>query len=292
MMGGRKGAFAKVRRVTLLPRRYGFSSDKLRSRLREMTSKLHRLEITPTIPVTGRTLECHPELRSELETVDPAIHGYRHVAYSSLSPHEQARDLDTARQVFTNHGLPVRGFRAPYLRANEATREILKERGFSYDSSAACLAVLDDALGGDARRLASLRYGELRNGPVFLPDLVNGLVELPVSLPDDEILVDGLGIVNSETIARILRRMVEAAYAQGSLLVLQIHPERFPIFADAVTRIGHLASDLGAWRATLSEIAERCVRDTFRREHPFVLAITGDVDAATLGDFASRLWGR
>src|SRR6267143_2367396 len=117
-----KGFRGSARSASLLPRRYGLGPERLRSRLREMTAVLDRYEATPTLPVTANTLARHPGIAKELRSVDPAIHGYRHVAYSSLTEEQQARDLDAAVTVFRHHDLPARGFRAPYLAAGETTR--------------------------------------------------------------------------------------------------------------------------------------------------------------------------
>lgn len=292
MRQAQKGFGGTLRRLSLLPRRYGISSFKVRTRLREMIELLQRLEVTPTIPITAQTLERHPELRSELGTVDPAVHGYRHVAYARMSPSEQGRDLEAARRIFANHGLATRGFRAPYLAANETTRELLRGAGFLYDSSRPTFVLPNgDSLFARAHKVAARRYSLVPRVPATIT-VDDGLVQIPVALPDDEILVDGLGVTNPETIARILDRMLDATCTHGSLLVLQVHPERFRMFADGIEHVAKRARDLGAWQAPLSEIAEHTVRNGGGEGLPFVLAVTGDLDAATLGDFASRLWGR
>jgi peptidoglycan/xylan/chitin deacetylase (PgdA/CDA1 family) len=257
-----------------------------------MIGFLHQLDITPTIPITALTLERHPEFRTELGTVDPAVHGYCHVAYAAMTPGEQERDLDSARRVFASHGLPTRGFRAPYLAANETTRHLLSKAGFLYDSSTPRFVIpRDDELFVKAQRVAALRYGDAIEAsiPVRVTD---GVVELPVALPDDEILVDGLGVTSSATIARVLDRMVDTACEERFPLVLQMHPERFSLFAEALKRVAKRAADLGAWQATLSQIAGRTARAGSVGSSPFAFAITGDLDAATLWDFAPRLGGR
>jgi peptidoglycan/xylan/chitin deacetylase (PgdA/CDA1 family) len=255
-----------------------------------MIDLLQRLDITPTIPVAARTLERHPEFRLELEQVDPAIHGYRHVAYADMTRAEQEQDLHAARGVFKRHGLPVRGFRAPYLAANSTTRELLAKAGFLYDSSVACIATAaGDSLFHEAQRAAARRYAGVSVGTANVT-VADGLVEIPVALPDDEILVDGLAITNPETLTRVMDRMLDAAYAQSSALVLQIHPERFPLFAIAIEHVSRRAAEFGAWRAPLSEIAHHAARAGVNGSSSFVFAVSGDLDAASLGDFASRLW--
>ena len=286
-----KGLPGTLRRISSIPRRYGVRAAKMQQRLRGMIDLLQSLEITPTIPITARTLERHPEFGSELRAVDSAVHGYHHVAYAEMTPTEQQRDLDSARQVFVRHGFPVRGFRAPYLSANGTTRELLSKAGFLYDSSEPrVMSAPDDPLMLRAQHLAALRYTD-QDGSAHVT-CRDGLVEIPVSLPDDEILVDGLGITSSETITRVFDRMFDVACTERSALVLQIHPERFPLFVDAVRHISRRAADSGAWKASLSEIADRTARAGESRKASFTLAVTGDLDAATLWDFASRLWER
>jgi polysaccharide deacetylase len=287
MRRAQKGVGGTLRRLSLIPRRYGLTSGRMRTRLRGMVDLLHHLDMTPTIPITAETLERHPELQSDLGTVDPAIHGYRHVAYASMSASEQRRDLDAARRVFARYGLPTHGFRAPYLAANETTRQLLSKAGFRYDSSTPHFVFpLGDDLSVEARRMAESRYGTGLLTPISV-SVANGLVELPVALPDDEIIVDGLGVTNPETITRVFDRMLDSACVGRSPLILQIHPERFPLFADALRHVAQRAKDLGASRGCLSEIADRAVRYSADRSS-FFFAVTGDLDTATLWDFASR----
>jgi hypothetical protein len=287
-----KGVAGTLRRLSLLPRRYGLTSARMRTRLRGMVDLLQRLDITPTVPITAETLNHHPELLSELGTVDPAVHGYRHVAYARMNAAEQERDLDAARNVFAKYGLPTRGFRAPYLAANETTRRLLSEAGFRYDSSTPRFVLpLGDDLSVEAQRLAASRYGAGSQTSISV-SVANGLVEIPVALPDDEIIVDGLGVTNPVTIERMLGRMLDSSCVGRSPLILQIHPERFPLFADALRRVAKRADDLGAWSACLSEIADRASRHGADDRSSFIFAVTGDLDATTLWDFGARFWGR
>lgn len=261
-----------------------------------MAAMLHRLEVTPTIPVTAGILERHPKLLSDLEAVDLAVHGYRHVPYAALRIEEQESDLASAQEVFDRFGLPARGFRAPYLSANAATLDLLRARGFQFDSSSSYFALgPEHPISRVALPAATFRYGLLPTVP-SVPVRLAGLVELPVALPDDEILVDSLGISNTEVLARTLLGMVDAAHATGSLLALQMHPERYRLIANALARAVVHARDLGAWCASLAEIAERVppngMAGDWRNGSPFALVVSGDLDAVTLGDYATRFWGR
>ena len=290
-----KGVLDSVRRAALLPRRYGLRPERIRSRLREMSAALRRFDITPTVPVTAITLDRHPSIAADLAGLDVAIHGYRHIAYSGRPAASQARDLDAARASFSRHGIESRGFRAPYLLADATTSRLLRERGFAFDSSTPHFVLpLDHPMASDALRLATSRYGEIPKGPAN-PELQDGLVELPVALPDDEILVDGLGITNPATLGRVLDSMLGAACSTGSLLVLQAHPERFHLLREAIESLLGQATDRGAWKASLSEVAAWLSREGVRplrwpEGHSWALSVSGDLDAVAIDDFLQRAW--
>jgi hypothetical protein len=290
-----KGFRGSIRRATVLPERYSLGPSRIRSRLTEMADCLRRWDAVPTIPATASALDRHPEIVREIAGVDVAIHGYRHVAYANRPRAEQAADLDRAVESFTRHGLRSHGFRAPYLRADGTTIELLQERRFLFDSSA-CRFLLPEGhpLAAEAMRLAALRYPGVTRGPL-LPEARGALAEVPVALPDDEILVDGLGITNPATLAGVFSAMFQTAKASGSLLVLQVHPERFHLCFEAVTGVLKEATELGAWKATLSEVAtwtlKRGGAGGWPDGRPMALSVTGDLDAVSLGDFPRRLWG-
>jgi len=298
MTGGKsgKGLGGTVRRAALLPQRYGLSPEKVRTRLREMAALTARWEVTPTVPATAIILDRHPGIAKELAAMDPAIHGHRHIPYAGLPASDQAKDLDAARATFARHGLPARGFRAPYLSASDTTLRLLRERAFTFDSSAAKYVLPEnDPLSKEAIRLTETRYGRVQRG-VALPRTEGDLVELPIALPDDEILADGLGIRNGATLQGIFERMMAATHDAGSLLVFQIHPERFPLFSEPIGEVLARAHDLGAWCASLSEVASWVLKNPaeptrWPKGHSMALAVTGDLDAVSLGDFARRVVG-
>src|SRR3972149_1344580 len=214
MTGGKsgKGLGGTVRRAPPLPQRYVLSPEKVRTRLREMAALTGRWDVTPTVPATAIILDRHPGIAKELAAMDPAIHGYRHIPYAGLPAADQAKDLDAARATFARHGLPARRFPAPYLSASDTTRRLLRERAFTFDSSAAKFVLPEsDPLSKEAIRLAETRYGRVQRG-VALPRTEGDLVELPIALPAAEILAGGLGIRSAATLQEILGRMLAATH--------------------------------------------------------------------------------
>src|SRR6267143_417885 len=254
--GPAKGVLATIRRAVLISRRYGVSPSRMHSRLEEFSGFLEQWGVTATIPVTGIVLRRHPEFSRALGEFDVAVHGYRHVPYSSLSPAELARDLDAAMQVFRSNGFEPRGFRAPYLRSNRDVHRVLSKYGLVYDSSSPRFDLLPGhPTYSSALALAMLRYdGEVTH--LHRPQNPGPPLEIPVSLPDDEILIDGLGISRVSVLSSVYENMLERTRETGDLLVLQIHPERFRLCRDALGNLLEDAVDDGAWMATLSEVAK------------------------------------
>ncbi len=279
----------------MLPIRYGLGGYLIKRRLELLAQCLNRWDLTPTIPTTAVVLERHPEVKKAMNSFDLAVHGFRHVAYDRLSPAEQTRDIDAALAVFRKMELPIRGFRAPYLRPNGSTRGILAERRFLFDSSGARFELPDShPVTSSAIALTHTRYGS-RAGHDKIELLGANLVEIPVSLPDDEILTDGLLISQPSALWSVYRAMLDNVRATGRLLVLQVHPERFHLLEGTVRQILVRAADDSAWMASLSEIAAwvHTTRGAARWPNgsPYAVAVTGDLDAVTMGDFAFRLIG-
>jgi hypothetical protein len=83
-------------------------------------------------------------------------------------------------------------------------------------------------------------------------------VEIPVSLPEDEMLVDRLGIKDEKRIAGIWQDILKESHARGELFTLQLHPERILSCQRALSEVLGQAQALSplVWVATLREIAE------------------------------------
>jgi len=284
----------KVRRVAMLPARYGLGPERMGRRIERMVAFMNRWEMRPTIPVTASVLDRYPGVISSLKGADLAIHGYHHRSYAGMSVEEQAADLDAAISAFGRHGLVAEGFRAPYLATNPATFRLLRSRRFVYDSSIPEFYLADgDSISHQAEQLADMRYGRRSSVPPSKKDGF-GLTELRVALPDDEILVDGLGVRTSPALTRVLTAMVERAQTSGGHLILQIHPERFHILSDALHSVLDGATEHGAWKASLAEAAAWILLGKGGPGHwpdgrPYALSVTGDLDALSLADFASRV---
>jgi hypothetical protein len=106
------------------------------------------------------------------------------------------------------------------------------------------------------------------------PRLLDGIVDIPVALPDDEILLDRLRFDIDERTAELLH-VLELTYERGELFTMQVHPERIPELAGP---IGAVLADARARRpavyiARLDEIADWWLR---RARFQLAVARTGD----------------
>ena len=257
-----KGWRTAWERGMAIARQLGPTETRMARTLTAYLNLLADFDVRPTFPTPATVVARHPRLIAYLHAqgAEIAIHGDVHVDMQALSPEEQRRHIRQAVARFRAHGLPVHGFRAPYLRWNPTLLEALREINV-YDSS---LAVYWDAVptldtfAHQRMRRVLLFYGAQTLSPWPLyPVQQQGVLRLPVSLPDDEMLVDRLGWRDSAAIAGVWHHMLTTTHRQGGLLVLQLHPERFFTCADALRQVLIAARTLRppVWITTMQAVA-------------------------------------
>ncbi len=287
----------RFRRALMLPRRYGLTSKRFLRNLKDMVALLKRRGVVATFPMTVTVLERHLELANMLNGMDMAVHGFRHRDISHLDTASQASIMKVATERFRSFGLEATGFRAPYLRWSESTIEAAAATGFLYDSSMpagwSCGTELDSRT--DVK-IALAAYG-IEAISTHSPSLRGKLIEMPVALPDDEILIDRLGVTEFEGLSRAMTAMADSAILSSGHLVLQLHPERFHFFGEALDNMLDHAFSKRAWVAPLRDVAKWWLKRTpdgprWPDSASCALTISGDIDAVTLGDFVVRRLGR
>jgi peptidoglycan/xylan/chitin deacetylase (PgdA/CDA1 family) len=216
--------------------------------------------------------------------IEFAVHGYIHTDYKTVSAKEQDRHFQKAIDTFKAHRIPFVGFRAPFLRISHKTTEVLKNLGFHYDSSHSIYwdVIKQNGCSPHARReydrLISFYQAQSSQDYLSLPRFINGLVEIPVSFPDDEAMVDRLSMKDAKEMTQIWLAILQQTYERGELFTIQLHPERISLCASALEDTLQEAKRLKPpiWIATLSEIAE-----WWREKNSFGL----QVDAAGNGRY-------
>jgi hypothetical protein len=213
-----------------------------------------------TLPVTAAAGRRNPSVIARFAAlgIEFAVHGYTHVDHRELSAEDQEQQLRRAREDLEAIGVRVRGFRAPYLRANDATIRAVRRTGLTYDSSQAFHWPIDDEIQTEAYRrgLEFCSAVPAAEYPV-VPWSEDGVVRIPCCLPDDEAIVDRLGL--SPAVAdELWVSMLDATAKSGELFVLALHPERIETCRSGVLAVLEAAQRWHPriWLARLDEVAD------------------------------------
>jgi peptidoglycan/xylan/chitin deacetylase (PgdA/CDA1 family) len=273
-------------------RTFGLTAERFDRILREYEALLHRHRVSATFPTTTVTLLRHPAIMRRLAQsgIELAVHGLRHVDHSALDLESQSEQMARARWLFQERGFSVEGFRCPYLRWNEHTRDAARGAGFSYVSN-------ETFFWGPFARDAVRRLYRVSGAPrtSSLPFTADGILEIPPTVPDDCLLAERLHLP-ADTIAGMWGQMLKDICAKGELLVLQLHPASFRRCARALSTLLHEAgADGRIWITTLAEVASwwRRKRDFEAHAVPAdgALEVTVRAPSAavfTLGDLSAR----
>ncbi|HDD24503.1 MAG TPA: DUF2334 domain-containing protein [Chloroflexi bacterium] len=267
-----KGPTAALSRIGAIGRRYGWTPARMHRALARFADVLRRFDGRATFPITAVAVARHPDgiaryqnqEQDQEQRIEFAVHGYTHVDYSLFTEDEQIAHLRRARQILAQVGIEPTGFRSPYLQWNSDLYTALEATGFSYVSNqpiawdvVSVPSFSHSRAIQDAYRLAMAFYDPwFADERLSLPRLVGGLVEIPVSLPDDEILIDRLH-GGPDLLREVWGYILSHTYRRGELFTLQLHPERIALCADGLVSILSQAHSLSppVWMARLDEIA-------------------------------------
>ncbi|MCJ2557190.1 MAG: polysaccharide deacetylase family protein [Candidatus Thermoplasmatota archaeon] len=306
-----RGGFGRLGRAFSVIRNYGFSSHRLEESLDSFREFLQDNDCPATFACPSALLRRSEDLVGFLKEFDVAIHGMEHIDYRNVTAERIGSDLRQAISDFESVGLNPSGFRAPYLRWNRDMITALARSGLAYDSSSSVfwnVGGRDLASQKEVRKVLDFYSSEYEVDAPSLPRIEDGVVRLPVSLPDDEMLIERLAIARPEELLAYWLEMLKKSYERSELLVLQVHPERFPICEEA---LGHLLEEVrkrNIWNATLGEVASWWTerneavsaegdvtkngglvdKGLWPQDHQSAFCLTGDIDAMSVGDFLRR----
>ncbi len=259
-----RGLRNSVARGLQVGTRFGLTAVKMERRLAAYADLVGQYGAYPSLPITAAVLDRNPHVARRLldKGVELCVHGLVHNDLSRLDRDIQKQQIEEAIGLFRKHDIDFSGFRSPYLRYNDATLNVIEECGFEYDSNLPFYWEPPDSF----RHLTGLESDGLERGLLFykpvkypqdrsLPRFTGGLVELPVSLPDDEILLDRMGWAPPK-IGEIWQEVASMALDRGELFTVQLHPERMLLLRDSLKQVLDFAkSKNDFWIATMGEIA-------------------------------------
>jgi peptidoglycan/xylan/chitin deacetylase (PgdA/CDA1 family) len=244
-------------------RNYGLSSKQMESNLHQYMNAVKQYAVTPTFPMPADILSRNKGILERFLkfNIDFAIHGNKHVDHTQLSENELIEHFSKAIASFAKHKIPFSGFRFPYLKSNTKCIEALKHHRFKWDSSE---PIYWDVIPEEKVPLKKLKYFhsmlnqynyKKAGESISLPRFSNDLLEIPVSLPDDDLLCR-LGINGRGLLQEIWQAILYKAYSRHELFTLQLHPERISDFKVPLVSIIEIAKKLQppVWIASLNEI--------------------------------------
>ncbi len=251
-------------RLQVLFKRYGFLSGKAERRTRDCVRLLAHHACSPTFPTPGRVVEQHSAFFRELQDQgsELSVHGYDHVDFNGLGVAEATNQFQRAIEAYRHGGIAGHGFRCPYLSYGDSARLAVQSLGFRYSSNK---AIWWDVAPEQSVQQATAVFDQLKQfysaetaaDAVSIPTLCNGLVEIPVSLPDDLQLYDGLQL-GPQGLVEAWLKLLNQTYQRGEMFVLLFHPEAFYQCAPAFEAILSEARRIepAVWVARLCDIAD------------------------------------
>jgi len=261
-----KGLHNFLRRLWTVFTRFGFSEQRSRRTLYSIITTVQQFNAGPTFFIPAVVLNRHPRLIAEIarDGAEIGIHGYVHNDYRSLTEKQQYQQTEAAISVFKRTQIPYEGFRNPYLGWNEASRRVFAALGLAYESNDAAIHdVLDlegfsPLLRGGFKKSLALFQAIPCTTYTLRPHVEDGLLVIPLSLPDDEMLFDRLRITNPAEVGRIWSAIMQRVYALGGIYTLNLHPERGILCQPALESLLTVAHSqpLPVWIARLGEVAQ------------------------------------
>lgn len=258
-----RGIRNSARRLHRITGRFGLSHERMRRAIGQLLDVCAESGARPTIFVTAILMERYPEFFRRLRdsAAELGVHGYVHTDHAQLDEQQQFDHMGRALENFAKLGLQPKGFRHPYLGHNEATWHAASRLGFTHASnkSVSWDVVTESypALAMTAYKKGLALYGTVpRSQKLSLPAYIEGgILDIPASLPDDEAIVDRLGLKGRDA-ARYWLRMLEQSHDVGEIMTIVVHNERVPMCRNSLGAAMRKAREMApsVWLATVGEI--------------------------------------
>jgi peptidoglycan/xylan/chitin deacetylase (PgdA/CDA1 family) len=237
----------------------------MRRAIDELLSVCHEFDARPTMFVTAVLIDRYPEFFRSLAVsrAELGVHGFVHTDHALLDENAQHEHLERALENFAKLRLAPKGFRHPYLRYNDETWTAAARLGFTHSSNTSVSwdvvseSLPVSALAAYARGLelyGAQPHSRLPSVPVFVE---GGILDVPASLPDDEAVIDRLGLSGRDA-GRFWLGILERSYEAGEVMTIVVHNERVPMCADSLRAVLRNARGRTpkVWVATIGEINE------------------------------------
>lgn len=252
-------------RLIALVRRYGISASRAKKRVLDCVDALARYECHPTFPTPGQVVGRNGTFCRELQRrgAELAVHGYHHLDFRALSADESRSQFAEAAAAYQRNGIQFEGFRCPYLSYTEPLNKTLNGH-FQYSSNKAIwwdvvVPEFEQGATNGAKAvfqgLSRFYQAESSRTHLAVPRMSDQLVEIPVCLPDDLQLLDGLKL-DERGIRQAWIDLLHQTHRRGELFDLMFHPESFEQCGPALEAVVREARALApaVWITQLRDI--------------------------------------
>ena len=243
--------------------RYGFTGRRLKNNIRNFIEDSNRFEIYPTLPTTCQVINKYMDFFKQFSTeqLEIALHGFYHQDYTLIPYANRIEMLNKSFIIFEDANIPVSGIRLPYLRSDASTLEMIKNLSIEYDNSHCFWWKVN---GWETKKNKKvIRKMKEQYNPFFpedefvLPYFSNSLINIPASLPDDDLIWDRSCIKNKGKVTKVWNHILSETMERGELFVMILHPERYHILRTPFLRIAERLKEEKnkIWTAPLRDIA-------------------------------------
>jgi hypothetical protein len=223
-------------RLIALVQRYGLTASRAKRRTLDCVDALARFDCRPTFPTPGQVVHRNGTFCRELQRrgAELAIHGYHHLDFRALSSDEARAQFSRAASAYNDQEIQAEGFRCPYLSHVERINRLLPAT-LGYSSNRAIewdvrLPNTSSEAGNGPRAIFEGLSRFYQSVPsrthVSVPSMAGHLVEIPVCLPDDLQLLDGLKL-DAPAVLTAWIDLLHQTHRRGELFDVLFHPESF-----------------------------------------------------------------
>ena len=230
-----------------------------------------------TFPTVASVARQKPELLEKIidSKNEIAIHGFKHLKYSLLSPENQLTDVKKAIDVYKELGVPIRGFRAPYNSYDKNTPRIINELGFLWDAGI--------GYSPDNREKSKIFRVEIDNKD-------SNFLCIPLSEWSDDAMIDEYNYSTNEMV-RVLNQTLVGARANRAVVMFDLHPIRIGQlqYLQVLDQVLSFGKGIGGWFPTVTDAVNHMLEHNDWGSYEFCCLLTGDIDNFYFRDYVRRI---
>ncbi len=252
-----------LQRASSLLNRYRLTPAVAMSRIEDSLSPLAHHGLSPTFFVPGIIVKRYSRFIHSLQSrgAEIAVHSYQHIDLNSIPVEGAKEQLNKALEVFNVTGLDNHGFRCPYLSHSDELLESIPKGLFGYSSNKSIWVEPTMKSQNNAHNIIYDSLKRFYNPRSFtenlsMPHSRSNMVEIPVCVPDDLQLHDGLNL-EADGISHAWIVALDQTHRRGELFNLIFHPELGSLCKDSFEDLLRAAEQYKpvVWIARLRDIS-------------------------------------